>query len=75
MAHGTTSDADTIRDTAVAQPLLVATALLTLRALLAVDGGSLTDVDPVAGVVAAPGRTSSRATPWASSAPPRSPAC
>ncbi|NMR19167.1 ACP S-malonyltransferase [Cellulomonas fimi] len=28
-AHGTTSDAETIRDTAVAQPLLVATALLT----------------------------------------------
>ncbi|MBS41632.1 MAG: biotin attachment protein [Nocardioides sp.] len=27
-AHGTTSDADTIRDTAVAQPLLVASALL-----------------------------------------------
>ena len=35
--HGTTSDADTIRDTAIAQPLLVATSLLTARALLA-DG-------------------------------------
>lgn len=34
-AHGTTSDADTIRDTAVAQPLIVAAGLLTLRALLA----------------------------------------
>ncbi|WP_448629217.1 ACP S-malonyltransferase [Cellulomonas soli] len=34
LAHGTTSGADTIRDTAVAQPLLVATALATLRALL-----------------------------------------
>ncbi len=33
-AHGTTSDADTIRDTAVAQPLIVAAGLLTLRALL-----------------------------------------
>ena len=33
-AHGTTSDADTIRDTAVAQPLLVATALATARELL-----------------------------------------
>jgi [acyl-carrier-protein] S-malonyltransferase len=37
VAHGTVSDADTIRDTAVAQPLLVASALLTARALLA-DG-------------------------------------
>jgi len=34
VAHGTTSDADTIRDTAIAQPLLVATALITGRALL-----------------------------------------
>jgi len=33
-AHGTTSDADTIRDTAVAQPLIVAAGLLTLSALL-----------------------------------------
>jgi [acyl-carrier-protein] S-malonyltransferase len=37
VAHGTTSDADTIRDTAVAQPLIVAAGLLTLRTLLA-DG-------------------------------------
>jgi [acyl-carrier-protein] S-malonyltransferase len=37
VAHGTTSDADTIRDTAVAQPLIVAAGLLTLRALFA-DG-------------------------------------
>jgi [acyl-carrier-protein] S-malonyltransferase len=36
-AHGTTSDADTIRDTAVAQPLIVAAGLLTVGALLA-DG-------------------------------------
>jgi len=36
-AHGTTSDADTIRDTAVAQPLIVAAGLLTLSALFA-DG-------------------------------------
>jgi [acyl-carrier-protein] S-malonyltransferase len=35
VAHGTTSDADTIRDTAVAQPLIVAAGLLTARALLA----------------------------------------
>jgi [acyl-carrier-protein] S-malonyltransferase len=33
-AHGTTSDADTIRDTAIAQPLIVAAGLLTLSALL-----------------------------------------
>lgn len=33
-AHGTTSDADTIRDTAVAQPLIVAAGLLALRPLL-----------------------------------------
>jgi [acyl-carrier-protein] S-malonyltransferase len=32
--HGTTSDAGTIRDTAVAQPLIVATSLLSLQALL-----------------------------------------
>jgi [acyl-carrier-protein] S-malonyltransferase len=34
VAHGTTSDADTIRDTAVAQPLIVAAGLVTLPALL-----------------------------------------
>ena len=33
VTHGTTSDADTIRDTAIAQPLLVATALATGREL------------------------------------------
>ena len=37
VAHGTVSDADTIRDTAVAQPLIVAAGLLTLSALFA-DG-------------------------------------
>ncbi len=36
-AHGTVSDADTIRDTSVAQPLIVAAGLLTLGSLLA-DG-------------------------------------
>ncbi|MBC7441871.1 MAG: ACP S-malonyltransferase [Ramlibacter sp.] len=35
--HGTVSDADTIRDTRIAQPLIVAAGLLTLDALL-VDG-------------------------------------
>lgn len=34
--HGTTSDADTIRDTAIAQPLIVAAGIVTLEAL----GGS-----------------------------------
>ena len=34
VAHGTTSDADTIRDTAVAQPLIVAASLLSAAALL-----------------------------------------
>lgn len=36
VAHGTVSDADTIRDTAIAQPLIVAAGLLTARALRAV---------------------------------------
>lgn len=40
--HGTTSDADTIRDTAVAQPLIVSTSLLALRAIL--DGRPTTEV-------------------------------
>jgi len=35
VAHGTTSDADTMKDTAVAQPLIVAAGLLTLDALFA----------------------------------------
>ncbi len=34
IAHGMSSDADTIRDTAIAQPLLVATGLATARAVL-----------------------------------------
>ena len=33
VAHGTTSDADTIRDTSIAQPLIVAASLLAWRAL------------------------------------------
>jgi [acyl-carrier-protein] S-malonyltransferase len=37
VAHGTVSDAETIRDTRIAQPLIVAAGLLTLQALLA-DG-------------------------------------
>ena len=34
VAHGTVSDADTIKDTAVAQPLIVAAGLVTASALL-----------------------------------------
>lgn len=37
LAHGTVSDAETIRDTSIAQPLIVAAGLLTLSVLLA-DG-------------------------------------
>jgi [acyl-carrier-protein] S-malonyltransferase len=36
--HGTVSDADTIRDTAVAQPLIVAAGLLAIQGLLDDDG-------------------------------------
>jgi len=54
LAHGTTSDADTIRDTAVAQPLLVATALASLRAVLGAGAGTdLADAAPGALDVAA----------------------
>ncbi|WP_232497070.1 ACP S-malonyltransferase [Agromyces humatus] len=45
--HGTESDADTIRDTAVAQPLIVAAGLLTLNALL--DGDRATKLGGIAG--------------------------
>ncbi|SEN05328.1 ACP S-malonyltransferase [Cryobacterium luteum] len=37
VAHGTVSDAETIRDTAIAQPLIVAAGILTLEALLTPD--------------------------------------
>lgn len=47
VAHGTTSDADTIRDTAVAQPLIVATGVASLAALA--NGSSLSELG-VAGV-------------------------
>lgn len=42
VAHGTVSDAETIRDTAVAQPLIVAASLLAWRALS--ERASLNDV-------------------------------
>ncbi|WP_421734147.1 ACP S-malonyltransferase [Cellulomonas sp.] len=44
VAHGTTSDADTIRDTAVAQPLLVASALASLRAVLELGADDALDI-------------------------------
>ena len=44
--HGTTSDADEIRDTAVAQPLLVAAGLVTASAL---GGGAAVPIDAAAG--------------------------
>ncbi|MCL3860671.1 ACP S-malonyltransferase [Actinotalea sp. K2] len=45
LAHGTTSDAETIRDTAVAQPLIVSASLIALRALLdGRDAAELVDV-------------------------------
>jgi [acyl-carrier-protein] S-malonyltransferase len=40
-AHGTTSDEDTIKDTAVAQPLIVAAGLVAARSLFDVELGSL----------------------------------
>ncbi len=45
--HGTVSDADTIRDTAVAQPLIVAASLMCFAAV--VDGGRREKVAGVAG--------------------------
>ena len=48
VAHGTTSDAETIRDTAVAQPLIVAASLVALRALLG-DQDPAEAVDVTAG--------------------------
>lgn len=47
VTHGTVSDADTIRDTAIAQPLIVAAGVATLAAML--DGKSAADVG-IAGV-------------------------
>lgn len=47
VAHGTVSDADTIRDTKVAQPLIVAAGLLTLSALF--DGSRRDKIGGVAG--------------------------
>ena len=47
VAHGTVSDEETIKDTAVAQPLIVAAGLVAARQLL--DTGALTAATVVAG--------------------------
>ncbi|MGO0577521.1 ACP S-malonyltransferase [Ornithinimicrobium panacihumi] len=49
VAHGTVSDAETIKDTAVAQPLIVGAGLLTLRALLGDAPDSMAPVAATAG--------------------------
>jgi [acyl-carrier-protein] S-malonyltransferase len=49
VAHGTTSDADTIRDTAVAQPLLVGAGLVTLLSLFPKPGEAYGKVGAGAG--------------------------
>lgn len=53
-AHGTASDADTIRDTAVAQPLIVAASLLAAEALGLLPGGASGTSGAPAGSDAAP---------------------
>jgi [acyl-carrier-protein] S-malonyltransferase len=47
LKHGTVSDADTIRDTAVAQPLIVAASIMSFSAV--VDGGRRERIAGVAG--------------------------
>ena len=49
IAHGTVSDADTIRDTAVAQPLIVSAGVATLAALFGLDGRISNKIAGVAG--------------------------
>lgn len=49
VAHGTTSDADTIRDTAIAQPLIVGAGLVTLLALFPQPGAAFAKVGVGAG--------------------------
>ncbi len=49
IGHGTTSDADRIRDTAVAQPLIVGGGLATLPALLGPEHEALPLVEVLAG--------------------------
>jgi [acyl-carrier-protein] S-malonyltransferase len=49
IAHGTVSDADTIRDTAVAQPLIVSAGVATLATLFELDGKVSAKISGVAG--------------------------
>ena len=49
VAHGTTSDADTIRDTAVAQPLIVGAGLVTLLSLFPHPGSAFSQIGAGAG--------------------------
>ena len=49
IAHGTTSDADTIRDTSIAQPLIVGAGLVTLLSLFPHPGSSFSQVAAGAG--------------------------
>lgn len=49
ISHGTVSDADTIRDTAVAQPLIVAAGVATLGAMLSGKTASESGIAGVAG--------------------------
>ena len=49
IAHGTVSDADTIRDTAVAQPLIVSAGVATIAALFELDGKVSNKISGVAG--------------------------
>ncbi len=55
LTHGTESDADTIRDTAVAQPLIVAAGLVTASALRSGSDGTepVAGAEPFAGAVLA----------------------
>ncbi|CAB4884901.1 MAG: acyltransferase domain-containing protein [Actinobacteria bacterium] len=49
IAHGTTSDADTIRDTAIAQPLIVGAGLVSLLSLFPHPGSAFSQVGAGAG--------------------------
>ena len=49
IAHGTVSDADTIRDTAIAQPLIVSAGVATLSALFGEEGNVSQKISGVAG--------------------------
>lgn len=49
IAHGTTSDADAIRDTAIAQPLIVGSGLVTLLSLFPHPSGAYSSIGAGAG--------------------------